>query len=139
MDFLKVSPDEAVSKIRASILNGYQLKENLMSDYNNGPQTGAKLSNWNTLYKKWMDDVEIELVSIYCTELEAKRFLHARGTSVHIGMEHDSGEVIISLENKIELLNEYCTFILSNSNIVINAEGDVIFQQGKSPQASIQK
>ena len=93
MDFLKLSPDEAVSKIRTGILNGYKLKDGLMTDYNNGtPQNGEKISRWHKLYGDWINSTSEELKEIYCTELESQRFLNARAISMSIGMEHDFGE-----------------------------------------------
>jgi len=130
--FLKVTPKIAIEALRDCIVDGSNLRRSLIDEYhsNGAKRNGEMLGDWRDRVDKWYEGSLNKLSKIYSSPVEPIMFQDHRAVYFHINMAQDFGNSIVKLEGKIQVLQELYRFILDNSNIRINAKGDVIFQIG---------
>lgn len=143
LKLLKVSPEEAIKVIEADIVEAYKLKDKIYDSYDkisskNLRADGGAVEKWNRWIKDWKKKTFIHLEEIYISKRIPYNFRDTRGTFVNLGiLGHDTSNLIINIEAKIENLNRCVEFIFDNFQVNIYASGDVNYQSGDNSKMEV--
>lgn len=144
LKLLKTSPEGAINRIEADIVEAYELKDKIWDDYGKVTvktlrASGGEVDKWSHWIEGWKSKTLEHLFKIYSSKRVPYNFRDTRGTYFDIGiMSHDTTNLIISIEAKIEYLNHCVEFIFDNFKVNIIAAGrDVNYQAGADSKMEV--
>lgn len=136
LPFLKISPEEAVTKIQDMILAGYQLKDAINNEHEQARIAGGSALvdaalNWSQRFNVWIKESIAKLNDIYESQVYAYNFRDATPAAgaAMVGNVTRSN-VVLGVQSRIERLNEYEKFIRGHVPIEINAGRDIYLING---------
>lgn len=141
--YLKITPEEAVQKIDHLIIEGYQVKDNINSDYfeNASDVSDGSIEKWSSQALTWANTCIEELEMIYISQKEAYYFRDATSLPyMRVGTNAKWNGIVNQIEARLEKLKEYDDYIRKNFNIHLEfVSGDKIVQHGSDSEITINK
>lgn len=139
IDFLKVTPEEAVNSLRDMIEKGYHLYNTIRSEYSktSDEERRKKISDWQTEINKWYLECKKELTSVYMSHIYIDEFFDIEILSADFGELEDFTNMRRHMRQRLMILRKNYDFIIQHSNAKFNVNGNMIFQLGTGNNAEI--
>lgn len=134
--FLKINPEDAVSKIQDMILEGYQLKDSVGNEHEQAKASGGAsivdiAPSWSQRYNTWLSSCIMTLKEVYVSEVYAYNFRDAGSFKAMTLVGNPTfSNVVLGIQYRIEKLNDYEGFIRGHVPIEINVGRDVFINNG---------
>lgn len=133
INFLKVSPPQAIEALASCINRGYNTLDKIRTDFDQNKKNAAtRRAQWDSWFNKWVQSTMKELNEIY---VEPSRVHYFREkTTQRFSFTNDTAltPYLSTFETKIEILRNYYDFILNRSHPSITINGNLNFQVGKN-------
>lgn len=134
LPYLKLEPEEAIRLLDHCIVSGYQIKDEINSDYfqNKSNVKDEKINTWQEKAIQWANDSLKTLEVIFVSLKESYNFRDAQvSIGVISGTNPKWNSIIKQIDARINRLNQYDTDIRGYFNIQVEIVGrDKIIQSG---------
>lgn len=143
LEYMKVTPEDAILTLEECLVTGYQLKDALEKEYadaRSSEQGASKenLTKWHHDLNDWTNTSLKKLSEVFKTPRQQYNFRDAKASAVHrIGVNMDFDNIVNHLQARIDVLNGYIEFIFQHGQITIIAGRDVQIQKGEGNKMEV--
>lgn len=136
LEYMKVTPEEAVPILEECLVKGYQLKDALEGEYVTARGSaqgvsGENVSKWHQDLREWTNNSLTKLAEVFVTPRQQYNFRDAKTSGFHrVGVNIDFDNIINHLQARIDVLNGYIEFIFQHGKVTIISGRDTNVQMG---------
>ena len=123
IDFLQVSPEEAVIKLQEQARKGYASKLAMQAEYNEAGHeniNNTMVADWTNKVHTWIEETRQVLLEIYSSPNYMYRFLEAPPNVISTSEDKRFTNIKHALLSRIKTLEGYTEFIIQHSNPVLS-------------------
>lgn len=119
IEFLQVSPEEAVIRLQRYAESGYALRHAMQGEYDragHGNITDTMITDWINRINSWTEETKQVLLSIYSSPNYMFRFLEVSPNIISTAEDRRFTDSKSGLLVRIGTLNSYIEFIIQHAN-----------------------
>lgn len=126
LPYLKIEPEKAIQLLDSYLVQGYQKKDQINSEYNQNKATITPelINKWDQIATQWSQQTIMGLQNIFVSLVNAYNFRDAEiSPFIIVGENKDWNNIIKYLDSKIKILNQYNAEIKTYFNIKVEVIG----------------
>lgn len=130
IQFLRVTPEQAVETIQECAQKGYATKLVIQKEHDEvGPLniTDSMVTGWIKRINDWTEETRHILLNIYTSPNYMYKFLETTPNLISTGEEQRFVGLRHGLLQRVEKLNEYVDFIIQNSNPALSINNELTY------------